>query len=1024
MDLQLSYDSGTRVAVLLDGEPSHTFDRSDLRHLPLVWRDAPAHGAALHRAIFPAGSPAEALLKAEKKELRIIADDVSLQTPNWEYLHDGAGYLALSLSIVRVAPRSLRIPAPQTPAPLHILAVVTGDQVSWQRLVDVISALPMSAVLEPVQPPSLEGITRQLRGASQRVLHVVADAAREKDDALLLADENGSLSAIKTDDLLLALSSGVELMVLSPRLADVPSATNLTTAADKLLHKQVPVQLAMQYALPEELEKTWWVAFYTALANGLTIETAVQNARLLVAGTPDGGWAAFAPALFTCLEGPMPNFAPDKGSPVVLTAPMPVMVAHDSAANTLEGEEAVAPSALSDLEALLQTALNDGDSRKEAEARLALGAGYEDEGRPELAVPQYEQALRCFEELKDAASQAVAWMALGGVRYDMAEVEAALKAFEIALGIYRQLGDQSGEAAALNHLVVFHYGKQEYETALALSAEVSRLYETLADYASLASSLLNHALILVDGLSQRDEAQVLIRRSIEVMRSHSLDRDASGLTLQEHLDFLSQIEGGKDGRASLEERGGLILREDQQQMIAANTVAAMTTAVGKRPSWRVVIQQARDQAHTFGPDAMAEVAFLEAVLALLDDKPPQALPTENPYAGLMQDILQRIEQAGGAQPADTSLIPLEEQRGLIANTVAVLTSDAGKKAAWQAQVQSALDQARTLGRKPDVELFEAVLKVMDSEQAALPADHPYSDTLAAIQQGVEQPQTTKIGNLPEEQLRVMLVNTVAVLTTVPDKRAEWRTAVASGLEQAEHNPGWEAEAGFFRAVLAILDGNEAALPETHPYAPVLTTLLLSIEETLRQASVPETPGIGEEELTAIKRNTVVVMTELRDRLDEWRMALANTLHELETKGADWQAEADFFRAVVDLLDGKPAELPVSSRYAPTLAEIVKGVTEAQAALALQQELKAKLPTPPAIFPPDFVARCVAGLNGGQEQKRALFDYLQAVPAGDPQVAAVVRTMQRALLGDPLKRLGGDLEGDAAIVWGMVRDNLS
>jgi len=61
----------------------------------------------------------------------------------------------------------------------------------------------------------------------------------------------------------------------------------LTTAAHKLLLKQVPVLIAMQYALPEELEKIWWTAFYTALANGLTIESAVQNARQVVSGAPD-----------------------------------------------------------------------------------------------------------------------------------------------------------------------------------------------------------------------------------------------------------------------------------------------------------------------------------------------------------------------------------------------------------------------------------------------------------------------------------------------------------------------------------------------------------------------------------------------------------------------------------------------------------------------------------------------------------------------------------------------------------------
>lgn len=1023
MHIQLSYESGTRVAVLVNGQPSHTFDRSDLRHLPLVWRDAPAHGAALYRAMFPAGSTAERSLQSELTEIDIQADDISLQTTNWEYMHDGKEFLASRLNVVRVAPRHLRLPASVTPAPLHILAACPLGDAQWTLLSAAVASGTKSAVLEPVQPPTLDGLGAQLKNVTRRVLHLVTDATKDKEPGLMLLGDTG-LEPIKSDDLSAVILPAVEVIILSQIPAEMPAANNLLSVADKLMRKQAPGVLVVPFALPEPAEMMLWSTLYNAVASGHALLEAVAMVRKTLADSSEYSWVAFAPALFSCWEAAIPGFQLSEGTPVILTAPMPAMIERAPAQDYLNATMDETAPGVTQLEDALQSAIQSGDKAAQAAARMALGAGYEDEGRPELAAPQYDQAQQLFEGLSDVSGQASALLAAGSARLDMGEHEAALAAFERALALYRTNSNRDGEAAALNHLVVFYYGRKDYPRALALSDEVSHVYEETGDMPSLASSLLNQALLMVDGLGKRDEAAVLIRRSVDVMRQNQLTTDASGLSLQEHLDFLAQVENGDAARQPVEERGGLILRADQQQMIADNTVAAMTIASGQRQSWKTVLQQAMEQAHGFGAEGLAEVAFFEALIRLVDGQPVD-LPVENPYSRLMSTILQRIETAGSLQTGDGALIPQEELQGLVHNTIVVMTTDSDKAEVWKSQLQDARAKADELGRNADVEIFDAILMLMDGQDAALPQGHPYASVLTAIRQGTSAVAPGGSGiKLPDEQLRIILMNTVAVMTGAPDRREEWRAAVQGALEQAQASEGWMAETEFFQAVLAVLDGKPYQLPEAHPYAAAVASLLLSIEEAGRQDMTAAASGIGDAELAAIQRNTIAVMTEAPQMAAQWRAALAGTLSELEGKGGDWQTLADFFRALVGLMDGQVVTLPSDHPYAAALEAVVDGAADAREALAARQQLAQSLPTPPAIVPEDFVARCVAGLKGGQDLKRALFEYLQSVPAGDPQVAALLKTLQRALLGDPLSRLGGDLEGDAAVVWGMVRDHLT
>jgi hypothetical protein len=74
-------------------------------------------------------------------------------------------------------------------------------------------------------------------------------------------------------------------------------------------------------------------------------------------------------------------------------------------------------------------------------------------------------------------------------------------------------------------------------------------------------------------------------------------------------------------------------------------------------------------------------------------------------------------------------------------------------------------------------------------------------------------------------VRVIVNNTVAVMTGVPEKRDEWRQAIAGAREQAQQGGvDWQIEVEFFDAIINILNGQPINLPENHPYGPAIAAI--------------------------------------------------------------------------------------------------------------------------------------------------------------------------------------------------------
>src|SRR6266566_160061 len=79
--------------------------------------------------------------------------------------------------------------------------------------------------------------------------------------------------------------------------------------------------------------------------------------------------------------------------------------------------------------------------------------------------------------------------------------------------------------------------------------------------------------------------------------------------------------------------------------------------------------------------------------------------------------------------------------------------------------------------------------------------------------------------MPTEQIELIVSNTVAVMTSVQDRRDEWREDIAQMLQNAQQQGAdWQIEVDFYTAILALLDGQTPGLLGDHPYAPALRAI--------------------------------------------------------------------------------------------------------------------------------------------------------------------------------------------------------
>jgi tetratricopeptide (TPR) repeat protein len=153
----------------------------------------------------------------------------------------------------------------------------------------------------------------------------------------------------------------------------------------------------------------------------------------------------------------------------------------------------------------------------------------------------------------------------------------------------------------------------------------------------------------------------------------------------------------------------------------------------------------------------------------------------------------------------------------------------------------------------------------------------------ALQDGLPPgAQAQSSSTMPAESVAIIVNNTIAVMTVMPERRDEWREAIRQDLEQArQRGADWQIEVEFYTAILTLLDGQAADLPGGHPYAAALEQIKQGIASGGPQVSMDDVP----EEVQALLSLAEASIAALRGGPRE-RIALLQQLVPLQAQVLD------------------------------------------------------------------------------------------------------------------------------------------
>ena len=287
------------------------------------------YGRRMYGLLFGDGAKLKAFLEyndAYRRETRLTlamhGNAAALWRLPWEYLHDGAEFLALQgRFLLSRRPHGLaELDPPAAALPLRILVVVSApdDQrpLDSEKEIGAIQEALDEAVRQGwveakyLDDATLDAIGDAVRSFQPHVLHYTGHGKYDDKQArsyLALETEEGKTKAAGIAELRPHLLAGRELrlVVLSGcQTAQTSAVDAFSGVATGLLQADVPAVLAMQFSILDASGIRLAQAFYAGLARGDSVSQAVQQARIALRDFEAGpGYDWGVPALYLRAKG-------------------------------------------------------------------------------------------------------------------------------------------------------------------------------------------------------------------------------------------------------------------------------------------------------------------------------------------------------------------------------------------------------------------------------------------------------------------------------------------------------------------------------------------------------------------------------------------------------------------------------------------------------------------------------------------------------------------------------------------------
>ncbi len=296
--------------------------------------------------------------KGVRIKLRIAAPE--LAGLPWEYLYDAAGgdYLALGIStpVIRYLPIAKPIQPLEVTPPLRILAMTAGPSDlgkldadrERQRLDVALEKVRQKGLVEVEWVPgeSWEDLQQALWDGPWHIFHFVGHGGfsdRLNSGVIYLTGEDGKSHELSAKDLAVLLGDHEPLrlaLLNSCETAEGAQTDIFSSTAAALVRRGTPAVVAMQFEITDDAAIQFSRVFYTAIARGMPVDSAVAEARksvaLQVANTYEWG----TPVLFMrSPNGTLFNLPP------VESAAKAALATFAAKAATLLGADAAAESA-------------------------------------------------------------------------------------------------------------------------------------------------------------------------------------------------------------------------------------------------------------------------------------------------------------------------------------------------------------------------------------------------------------------------------------------------------------------------------------------------------------------------------------------------------------------------------------------------------------------------------------------------------------------------------------------------------